>query len=576
MIGSHLAKRFAVLALGALSACSYDAADIGPMFEMNTCSIDMDCGEGAACREGMCVAQSADSTLTLALQVTPVRMPDGSDPIPLVLERFPVDGPLDRTFTLPTPVIVEGDVRNAGMPIDAEIRFTPMDVPSGFAARVITATASADAPPDAATFRVQLLEGVEYRVAIRPGDRSLPPYTQSLRAGSQALSIDFAELSEAQERTFTITGGPEGRALLVRAFDLETSEALSSTATVTDGEAVLRFASDPPPLRLEIRADQSYPATAMLQDARCDAETPDFPVFSVTEDELEITSDGSRLIELPQAPQRIRFEGRVSMCSAVPTNVVATESLPITLHARSLNLPDGSQLRATYEATTTATLDSATGELRFCVEVMPGEYDLLATPASTIPCAIFAERRFIEAPDGEHASGALLRLPLAAHLRGTLQTADQTPMRGATIDAVALGRELDESDSVTRYNRSRQTTSAQNGTFEMAVDLGSYDVVVKPPAGSGFPWQVRHDVDIAARAVPFATIIDMLSPVAVDGRLRYLDGSGRFEGAEVVAFAIVADARVPGAERALPIGKATADRDGRFRLLLPPSIHKGW
>jgi len=157
-------------------------------------------------------------------------------------------------------------------------------------------------------------------------------------------------------------------------------------------------------------------------------------------------------------------------------------------------------------------------------------------------------------------------------------------MPPASVEAIALGRssafELSAGDaSSTRYNRSRQTASMDDGTFRLPVDLGSYDVVVKPPAGSGFSWQVRYDVNIGAqRGVEFGTIIDMVSPVTVTGLLRYADSadSNGLENAEVTAFAIVEDESPAAAERALPLGSATADADGRFTLLLPPSIHQGW
>jgi hypothetical protein len=260
------------------------------------------------------------------------------------------------------------------------------------------------------------------------------------------------------------------------------------------------------------------------------------------------------------------------------------DSLSITLHAQSLILPDDSVLTASYEATTTAALDASSGELTFCVEVMPGDYEVLATPPASLPCSLYAEHRLIAAPEGEHASGALLELPRAAYLKGTLQTADGMPLGGAAIEAQALGRDtvldLPPSDrSVTRYNRSRQDTSMNDGTFRVPVDLGSYDVVVKPPTGSGFSWQVRYDVNIGASDVEFATLIDMVSPVTVGGRLRYDDSdeTAILEDAEVTAFAIVADETgPPGSERALAIGKTTADADGKFMLLLPPSIHQRW
>jgi hypothetical protein len=225
------------------------------------------------------------------------------------------------------------------------------------------------------------------------------------------------------------------------------------------------------------------------------------------------------------------------------------------------------------------------------VQVMPGEYDVLVTPPpSTLPapqqCALFAERRLIQAPpDGVAASGALLALPSATFLSGTLQTTELAPVKGAAVEAIALGRsdsiELPPDDpSVTLYNRSAQTTTSDVGAFQLPVDVGSYDVVIRPPAESGFPWQVRHDVDIGAlHGAEFATIIDMLSPIALNGTLVYARGANTatqasLDAASVEAYAVITDSA--NTERAILIGKATADKSGRFMLLFPPSTHMGW
>ena len=568
--------------LAPLAACSYSGGDDGAQFEMNVCSSQADCGENAECQDGMCVAQRVDNAaLTVVLQVTPVRTLDGSDPVPIVLERFRVEGPLESTFVLPSSVSVSGQILNSAsseQPLDAEINFVPMDMPSGFAARMISASTSAEATPSGG-YQVQLLRGIQYRVLIRPGDLALPPYTQTFVADDDSeLSFDFAALPE-HERSFAIDNVPEGRSLLVRALDAATLEPISSTATVTDGQATLRFAAEPPPLRIEIRTDQAYPQTSMLEGASCNSQTPDFPTFTVADSDLETDRDGVARIVLPDIPERIRFEGRVGRCDMAMQARMLIDTLPITLHGQSLILPEASPLTATYEATTTATLDPSTGELAFCVEVMPGAYDVLATPPSSMPCSLYAEHRLIAAPEGEHASGALLELPPAASLRATLQTTDGAPLAGASVEAVALGRhtgvDLPEDDAtITRYNRSRQTASMDDGMFTVPVDLGSYDVVVKPPTGSGFSWQVHYDVNIGARGREFRTVIDMVSPVAVSGRLRYSDSDATtgLENAEVAAFAIIDDeSGDPGTERALPLGKATADADGRFTLLLPPA-----
>ena len=206
-------------------------------------------------------------------------------------------------------------------------------------------------------------------------------------------------------------------------------------------------------------------------------------------------------------------------------------------------------------------------------------------------CALFAERETIKAPDDQTdiAGGAALTLPNAAYLSGTLQTMGSAPLSGASVEAVALGRSdavtLPPDDpSVTRYNRTSQTTTGDDGMFKLPVDLGSYDILIKPPVDSGFPWQVSNDVNVGlgARKAPLSSgPINMPSPIVVTGSLRYPGGSDDAQatlgGAEIDAYAII-DYKHDNVvdKRAVAIGKATADDEGKFMLLLPPNTQSSW
>lgn len=100
--------------------------------------------------------------------------------------------------------------------------------------------------------------------------------------------------------------------------------------------------------------------------------------------------------------------------------------------------------------------------------------------------------------------------------------------------------------------------------------------MVKPPAESGFAWQVLHNVDIGSREVDFVTLIDVASPVPVSGTLSY-DGNPAavttLEGAEIRAYTII-ESETDG-ERAVEVGKAVVNEDGEYKLLLSPSLRLG-
>ena len=567
------------IALGILlsaGGCSFDSAEPGPVV-VNSCSMAMECVSGADCVNGMCIAQKADARLTIALEVTPVRQPDGSSSVPILLEAFTVDMPMERTFELAATKRFQGFVlqqsaTGAGaVPIEADITFTPVETIRGIESKVITVAATPTRGSVDPDFSVSLLERRQYRMVVRPRVPSLPPHYAMVFGGDPDAVIEYPPTTQLFARDVVVKGAAAGRTLRVRALAVGTAEPISSTATLEDGEGTLHFWEAPDAFTLEIRSETTYPATrppgGLANDVLCDGDTPSNPVFTAKSEDL--SKDGALRVELPELPAHIMFEGWVNLCDA-GLDAAAPDSLAISLHADDL-LPDDAVLAAAFEASTTATYNAENRSLDFCVQVIPGQhYEVLATPPSTMPCALLNKEHTVAAPPGEMSPGSVsFDLPDAAYLSGTLRTMDSTPLRGAAIDAIALASGAD------RYNRSRPASTDVDGSFKLQIDLGTYDVIIKPAPGSGLPWQVRHNV-VIGKADDFATAIDMHLPVAVEGSLVYRGASTAdpsLKDAVVAAYAIIVDG---GSDRAVPIGSTTADQNGRFTLLLPPSIQSGW
>jgi hypothetical protein len=575
-----------------LAACEFEGDENTAPIEMNTCTTSAACESGSACRDSLCVADAADEPLKIALQVTPTQTIDGEPPLPILVPPFSVAKPTERQFDLAATVSLGGQVRDGDMPVDATVTFTPTDVVPGIPVLPVTATvttASTSTPSE--DFRVQLVSGVRYRMDVEPTEMRLPPYREVFVAGDEfpRAKLDFTELA-MREQKLSVTGGGADRDLLVTAFDQETGEPISSTATVTKGKAVLVFMLEAEnlPHWFQIRAAQSYDADTTTNAMQCDSDTPTFPTFAINSDAVDKSDADDWKIELPKLPERIRYEGTVELCPEEQARASSITALPVTLHSRWIALGGATPVRASFDATTSATYDKDAQALRFCVQAMEGEYDVVATPPPGMQCALFAERIEIKKPEGHDAAeGRLLSLPSTAYLTGKALTSAAMPLSSASIEAHALGSlgltdsiELPPDDrSVTRYNRSSETVTDAGGGFKLPVDLGSYDVIAKPLAESGFPWSVRVDVGVGvgARKAPMTRNFDMLSPVVVNGSLRYLRRSEAAQatlgGAEIEAFALI---RADSGERAVPIGKAMADADGRFMLLLPRSIEHGW
>ena len=608
----------AVACLLGLGACEFDRADEEPVEPLNSCNVASDCTGGAQCMSGLCVAPTSEAEFELALQVTPLPNATTPTPHPILIEHMKLDSStLPRRIDLPAQVPVSGQIRNDGDTIDAALTFTPVHVLKGIASGTVNVTTTRGPGGGGTDYTVQLSSGLDYTLFVRPTDPTLPPWRTTFKATGAPVSVDFKELATFQQ-TFMLQP-PDGRELLVQAFDAN-NQPISSSATVEPVGAQLKnklvaatlvFAGEPLAYRLEIRAEQAYEPMKPAQPAEgifCDDDTPVYPTYSIASQDLPAENeDGAIEIVLPAPPARVRFEGTIKVCDA--GNARLLTELPVALTSDQLLLAplddEGEtgevehKFTASFEAQTTAQLDAQTDLLTFCVQLMEGHYDVVVTPPTNLSCGVYAENRLIKAPEGSMAaSGAQLLLPKSAVLQGTLQTTDRTPLADVTVEAVALGRAgvvERQGDSVAAaeqdpkqtnpllvsYNRSRQVTSASDGKFNVPVDLGSYDVLVKPPASSGFAWQVRHDVGVGSDRT-FSSIVYMPSPVMLSGRLAYM-GSGEgpsLAGAEVLAFAVIGDKSVPGgdvaSERAVQIGKAMAGPDGSFILLLPQTIKPDW
>jgi len=445
------ARRSALRALGlaalaALGACQFESANNTSSGKMNVCGSSAECAQGSDCMQGLCVARNADAPLNLTLVVTPQKSPLGADALPVVLDHFVIEGPTDRKLSLPGTTTVTGQIRNTidgiANALDAQLNFTPATSIAGITVKPVTAATAASAMPKATDYSVQLVAGIQYRMLVHAADPSLPPFSRTFTAGGESdLSVDFGTIATDQ-RAFKVMNAPGDRMLLATALDETTGEPLSSTAKVgTDGSFMLSFGPNAGSFRLELRAAMSgqTTATGSASAGPCDENAPAFPVFDVASKDLKQDANGVNMVELPLQPPRIRYEGTVALCKEESTRAAGVGTLPVVLHSRSLMLDPMSVVSASFDATTDASYDAASRQLRFCVQVMAGDYDVVVTPPPLVQCALFAEERLVQAPDGMTASGALLELPSAAYLKGTLQTTDLAPLKGAAVEAAALG-----------------------------------------------------------------------------------------------------------------------------------------
>jgi hypothetical protein len=164
--------------------------------------------------------------------------------------------------------------------------------------------------------------------------------------------------------------------------------------------------------------------------------------------------------------------------------------------------------------------------------------------------------------------GQVFVLPQRARIAGDVRTRMEQPVAGATVEATALGRDEETEASAARYNRSADTVTDALGRFDLGLDVGSYDITVRPPPEAGFPWLVAPDRRIGFTAGHLRDRFEFGAPVVVTGQL--LDAVGApVSGAELTAHGLLGD---DGAARTVELGRATTDANGRYMLLLPPRL----
>jgi hypothetical protein len=554
---------------------------------MNSCIFDTDCAS-QHCEARLCVTRATALTLSVTLEVTPKRMPDGSQPFPIIADPFALKGGSTR-FDLHLPISVPVRIFNSvkGIErIDAQVSFRPK-LDSRFVAKTTLINAvgsgSKTVPADIA---VLLLSGINYDVVVRPMDPRLPPHSEQFQVNDDTpFEIDYGTIAW-QERKFVVSNPPG--TLSLRAIAKGTGQPISNSVPIgPDGpnQVTLLFEPGDAPYQLEL-SPTDQPQKASVEAGSChDAMSP-LPTLTVDAASLipNKLDPKTLVIDLPALPRPLVYSGGVTPCPGQ----MRAGTLPMDLKRTALNYGSGNSggnntVSASYETSTTATWDDESQQFQFCTQVLPGDYVVVVTPPLSGSCERFAERRQLLAPsDGDEITDAVLTLRKSATLSGRIVTADGSPIANASIDLAALGTAgvtLAENDpTVPLYNRSRQGTTAADGSFMIPADIGSYDVIIKPPSPSNFAWWVIYDVTVGSSTQAFATIIPLDAPVAITGTLLYQGGMRNDQrtlgSAEVHAYTVI-NANEPNA-RSIEIGRGQANDDGSVTLLLSPKLQQNW
>ena len=218
-----------------------------------------------------------------------------------------------------------------------------------------------------------------------------------------------------------------------------------------------------------------------------------------------------------------------------------------------------------YTAKTTALIDPSTGKASYSITLPPGAYSVTVRPLDAVH-----QVTTLPVFDVDPAAGAMspdLQVDVLRPVQGSVHILDERPMAGALVEAIpapctsgATGPCV-PMDPLT-MPRDAQTTTAANGSFDLALDPGSYLLRIQPQDGTLFPW-VTKPLLVGPTAV---TVPPITIPAPVHAGVQLYDPYGN-----AVVGAVVRVYQVPASGPAIEVGRALTDATGTYDLYLAPS-----
>jgi hypothetical protein len=282
------------------------------------------------------------------------------------------------------------------------------------------------------------------------------------------------------------------------------------------------------------------------------------------------TVDGSVLFQdpttgqvrvlVPTARAPIRYRGTIE------SEVTLAPVVGATMRLRSEDVFDEmTGVVGTYQTTVESGADGV-----FDAFVLPGTYNVVITPPGN-ELGVLTETVIIVPPAGhDELLGQSFQLPPGFRYGGSVQASDGMRLANAVITASPrlLAEAAEMLGPTALHSRPSQATTDATGNYTLRLDVGLYDLTVAPPGGSRLPWIVRRDQPIGGSREPYTRDFEFPYSVPIRGTAMHT-GEIPAASAEVRAFGVVH--MDDGTLRTVLIGSATADADGGFSILAPPS-----
>lgn len=581
-----------VAILGALSATVVAGCSL-PLFELddksaNTCTSDADCGDGVCASidgSAACVATSTDLG-SVIIEVRPAADAKGNTVSHVFADtlslsgNFPDGAVQTTTLEIPAKVAFKGQVfapASAGDcagddgSLATKVELRPVSAFAGLGDTYTTNTVL-DAETNTYSYSIDVPTGT-YDVYLKPSAPSDRPDCASFAPPPRFFpGVTVKEggvgLTPPDDLPTRLSGSlliPKDRSVAGWRLDIVDSKyglLLSDTielADPTDGSDSIQILGGPAgddPLGLSYY----YVGKPMirLRDA-----TGTLVVHWVIPG-VDLDKDGKVDLDLADlVADPLPLEA--SIVDASSQGVAATVTI------ESVSLSGTAQQNASFRV-----VAETDGQGSLAVSLVPGEYRVSIAPKYDDTLATVSDKWEVSSDTLGHGKGFVL--PSRPVLTGAVESVGGS--RLAAMPLVASASSPDALDYLSQtidvanlLPRQSSVTTDFAGDFTLAVDPGTVDLSVQPPATSLFPWLIvpRLLVDTAAnKPILDVDTLALQAPVIVQGTV-IANGS-------VVPFAVVR-VHLPlpssGTNMGSPviqIGEATTDENGRFTLPLPPSI----
>jgi hypothetical protein len=600
-------RRFAALPLLLALGCSVSSLDRAAAERVsNVCEEQSECGEDGVCRDGFCQSRTSGFA-TLLLEVTPASMsgpytgvafrevaylnysgPDGSPlEIPLKFE----DTAEPAGIVGPAPARGCTTLPNGGS-IPARVTFVPTEQFLGLPSSSYTAQTTLDPTTGEYRYKLRMPPG-DYDIYVEPDSelaaslidddacRVVPQIFRDQFVKAELLELPLL-LPAPQRLSVQVNREEDGASLAgwsLEMVDHLTGRLISNQQILTEvaGESYMTELWYSP----ATGGAEDVPGRELLRLRPGDDQVA--PTLLLQRDGLELFAAGEAIIdELKSLPPVVQVAGKVETFvrgASGPGEVAATVTLVAT-RMQGMEVGSASFLREI----------KTEPDGRFSVRLPPGDYRVYAEPERSADvvggCGTLAselaaqEEDWTIAPLPEFQAGRIIQLQRNDVVIGqSLTPLTGEPLIGATIEAVpsACTRPPDvlRLDSVPFAPRAASgSVCSANGEFSFSADAGIYDMSIRPPEGTGWPWLVLPTTEVPGPAL--GALIQPL-PVHYRGSVRVGPEQEPVPRALVRAFVFIdAEGNVSAsplhAAWVLAVGETRTDESGRFNLLLPSGL----